>query len=148
MTSVRLGLASKPEHKVAWRDIVRSALPTIRTILKIRPRPSVSASPPTNSSRATKNRESRRRRDRSRFEDRPFHEKPCNPLLRVADQIEKSDALIPRPNRRSPRPKHFPEFGLTAPECALSFRLGRWFESRLRPLAHGARDWRRAPASR
>src|SRR5439155_18656130 len=102
MMSVRLGRVSKPEHKVVWRDIVRSSSPTIRTILKIRPRPSVSVFPPTNFSRATKNRGSRRRRDRSRFEDRPFHEKPCNPLLRVADQIEKSDALLPRPNRRSP----------------------------------------------
>src|SRR5207245_10279881 len=116
--------------------------PTIRTILDTRPRPSASVFHPTNFSRATKNRESRRRRDRSQFEDRPFHEKPCNPLLRVADQIEKSDALIPRLNCRSPRRKHFPEFGPTAPECALSFRLGRWFGSRSRPLAHGARDWR------
>src|SRR5437870_11501843 len=95
-------VARKPEHRVAWRDIVRSASPTIRTILKIRPRPYASVVLPTNFSRATKNRESRRRRDRPRFEHRPFHEKPCNPLLRVADQIEKSDALLPRPNRRSP----------------------------------------------
>src|SRR6266478_4985494 len=112
----------------------------IRTIPKIHPDPCVSVFPPTNSSRATKNRESRRRRDRSRFEDRPFHEKPCNPLLRVADQIEKSDAFLPRPDRRSPRRKHFPEFGLTTPECALSFRLALWFESRSPPPAPGVRD--------